>query len=53
MAFDWAAAGLSALDSLGSGFSDTLFGGIKARRQWKYQQKQMALQHQYNLDEMW
>lgn len=53
MAFDWAAAGLSALDSLGSGLSDTFFGGIKARRQWKYQQKQMALQHQYNLDEMW
>ena len=53
MAFDWASAGLSALDSFGSGLSDTLFGGIKAKRQWKYQQKQMALQHQYNLDEMW
>lgn len=51
--FDWASAGLSALDSFGSGLSDALFGGIKARRQWKYQQKQMALQHQYNLDEMW
>lgn len=51
--FDWASAGLSALDSFGSSLSDTLFGGIKARRQWKYQQKQMALQHQYNLDEMW
>jgi hypothetical protein len=32
---------------------DFAFGGLKARRQWKYQQKQMALQHQYNLDEMW
>lgn len=51
--FDWASAGLSALDSFGSGLSDALFGGIKAKRQWKYQQKQMALQHQYNLDEMW
>ncbi len=51
--FDWASAGLSALDSFGSSLSDILFGGIKARRQWKYQQKQMALQHQYNLDEMW
>lgn len=53
MAFDWVSAGLSALDNFGSGLSDTLFGGIKAKRQWKYQQKQMALQHQYNLDEMW
>lgn len=53
MAFDWASVGLSALDSSGSSLSDTLFGGIKAKRQWKYQQKQMALQHQYNLDEMW
>lgn len=45
--------GLSAIASGASGLMDFAFGGLKARRQWKYQQKQMALQHQYNLDEMW
>lgn len=40
--------GLGALGDIASGISDTLFGGIKARRQWKYQRKQMALQQEYN-----
>ena len=31
----------------GSGIAGALFGGISAKRQWKYAQKQMALQQQY------
>ena len=38
--------------SLLGGVSDALFGGLKAKRQWKYQKKQMALQQQYNLETM-
>lgn len=29
-----------------------LFGGMNARRQWRYQQKQMALQQKYALEQM-
>lgn len=36
----------------GSGLGNALFGGISAKRQWKYAQKQMALQQQYALDQM-
>lgn len=38
--------------SAGSGLGDALFGGIKAKRQWKYQQKAMKLQQQYALEQM-
>lgn len=54
------AAGASALgsaassfgSSAGSGLGNALFGGISARRQWKYQQKAMKLQQQYALEQM-
>lgn len=36
----------------GSGLGNALFGGIAARRQWKYTQKQMKLQQQYALEQM-
>lgn len=36
----------------GSGFIDSLFGGLKAGRNWRYQQKQSALQQYYNLQTM-
>lgn len=36
----------------GSFLGNALFGGIAARRQWKYQQKQMKLQQQYALEQM-
>lgn len=39
-------------NSVGSGLGDVLFGGITARRQWKYQKKQMALQQRYALEQM-
>lgn len=35
-----------------NGFLGQLFGGMNARRQWKYQQKQMKLQQQYALEQM-
>ncbi|UPW41493.1 DNA pilot protein [Dipodfec virus UA23Rod_963] len=38
--------------SSGSGLGDALFGGIKAKRQWKYQQKAMKLQQRYALEQM-
>lgn len=44
-----AAAGLG---NLVSGASDLFFGGIQARRNWKYQQKAMNLQQKYNLENM-
>lgn len=34
------------------GLMGQLFGGMSARRQWKYQQKQMKLQQQYALEQM-
>ncbi len=42
----------SAGSSVGAGFADALFGGIAARRNWKYKQKEMALQQQYALEQM-
>lgn len=44
--------GLSAADSFLSGASDALFGGIKAKRNWKYKKKEMKLQQQYNVENM-
>lgn len=44
--------GLGALGDIAGGVSDALFGGIKAKRQWKYQRKQMALQQEYNKENM-
>lgn len=38
--------------SAGGGIADALFGGISARRNWKYKQKEMALQQQYALEQM-
>lgn len=35
-----------------SGAFGQLFGGMNARRQWRYQQKQMKLQHKYALEQM-
>lgn len=45
-------AAASAGASTGAGFADALFGGISARRNWKYKQKEMALQQQYALEQM-
>lgn len=45
-------ASSSAGSSLGGGLADALFGGISARRNWKYKQKEMALQQQYALEQM-
>lgn len=45
-------AASSAGASAGGGLADALFGGISARRNWKYKQKEMALQQQYALEQM-
>lgn len=45
-------AASAAGSSAGGGFADALFGGISARRNWKYKQKEMALQQQYALEQM-
>ena len=45
-------AASSAGTSSGAGIADALFGGISARRNWKYKQKEMALQQQYALEQM-
>lgn len=45
-------AASSAGSSLGGGLADALFGGISARRNWKYKKKEMALQQQYALEQM-
>ena len=42
----------SAADSFLSGLSNSIFGGITAKRDWKYKQKEMALQQDYNLQNM-
>lgn len=51
-----AALGMNAASTAGSsaggGLADALFGGISARRNWKYKQKEMALQQQYALEQM-
>lgn len=38
--------------SAGGAIVDALFGGISARRNWRYKQKEMALQQQYALEQM-
>lgn len=45
-------AASSAGASAGGGLADAFFGGISARRNWKYKQKEMALQQQYALEQM-
>ena len=45
-------AAASAGASAGGGLADVLFGGISARRNWRYKQKEMALQQQYALEQM-
>lgn len=45
-------AASSAGASGGGGIIDALFGGISARRNWKYKKKEMALQQQYALEQM-
>lgn len=45
-------ASSSAGSSIGGAFADALFGGIAASRNWKYKQKEMALQQQYALEQM-
>lgn len=45
-------ASSSAGASAGGGLFDLLFGGITARRNWKYKKKEMALQQQYALEQM-
>lgn len=46
------AAGTSFGSAGGSGLGNAIFGGISARRQWKYAQKQMKLQQRYALEQM-
>lgn len=41
-----------AVGNIASGAANALFGGIQARRNWKYKQKEMALQQKYNLENM-
>lgn len=41
-----------AFGNVASGLTGALFGGLQAKRNWKYQQKQMALQQKYNLENM-
>lgn len=41
-----------AVGNVASGVTNALFGGIQARRNWKYKQKEMALQQKYNLENM-
>lgn len=45
-------AASSGTTGLISGALGQLFGGMNARRQWKFQQKQMALQQKYALEQM-
>lgn len=47
--------GSSAASALGNAAyagTSALFGGIQARRNWKYKRKEMALQQEYNLENM-
>lgn len=41
-----------AIGNIASGAANALFGGIQARRNWKYKKKEMALQQNYNLENM-
>lgn len=45
-------AASSGTTGLISGALGQLFGGMNARRQWRFQQKQMALQQKYALEQM-
>lgn len=45
-------AASSGTNGLISGALGQLFGGMNARRQWRFQQKQMALQQKYALEQM-
>ena len=46
------AAASTGTTGLISGALGQLFGGMNARRQWRFQQKQMALQQKYALEQM-
>lgn len=41
-----------AIGNIASGATNALFGGIQARRNWKFKKKEMALQQKYNLENM-
>lgn len=41
-----------AIGNIASGATNALFGGIQARRNWKYKKKEMELQQKYNLENM-
>ena len=41
-----------AIGNIASGAANALFGGIQARRNWKYKKKEMDLQQKYNLENM-
>lgn len=41
-----------AVGNIASGAANALFGGIQARRNWKYKKKEMDLQQKYNLENM-
>lgn len=41
-----------AIGNVVSGATNALFGGIQARRNWKYKKKEMNLQQKYNLENM-
>ena len=41
-----------AVGNIASGAANALFGGIQARRNWKYKKKEMALQQKYNFENM-
>lgn len=41
-----------AIGNVVSGATNALFGGIQARRNWKYKKKEMDLQQKYNLENM-
>lgn len=41
-----------AVGNIASGAANALFGGIQARRNWKYKKKEMELQQKYNLENM-
>lgn len=41
-----------AIGNIASGATNAIFGGIQARRNWKYKKKEMALQQKYNLENM-
>lgn len=44
--------GWDPISQVGSGLVGQIFGGMNARRQWRYQKKAMALQQQYALEQM-